>query len=137
MAAAPAPAAGGYAITATIHVCHDPIGVALSRDGTHAYVANAASGSVSVISTATNHVTGIVHVGGHPAGVTVSPDGTRAYVTNQGYPGSVSVIDTATNQVTATIEGLSHPYGVAVAPGGTHIYVTNPPLGTVSVITRQ
>ena len=58
--------------------------MAVSPDGTRAYVANKRLGSVSVINTATNHVTATIAVGGNPDEVAVSPDGTRAYVTNGG-----------------------------------------------------
>ena len=55
--------------------------MAVSPDGTRAYVTNGPSGSVSVINTATNHVTATIDVGRAPEEVAVSPDGTRAYVT--------------------------------------------------------
>lgn len=122
-------------VTAIIHMHWG--GVAVSPDGTRAYVTNVGTGTVSVLGTTTNQVIATIGVGQYPYGVAVSPDGTLAYVTDQQYPGSMSVISTATDQVTATIGGLSNPYGVAVAPGGTHIYVTNPPRDTVSVIPRQ
>jgi YVTN family beta-propeller protein len=100
LTAAPAWAAGGYTLTATVPVGQYPIGVAVSPDGKHAYMANeSVPGSVSVIDTATNHVTATIPVGADPYWVAVSPDGTRVYVTQPGdssFPGgSVSVIDTA------------------------------------------
>jgi hypothetical protein len=57
LAATPAWAAGGYHINATIGVGLRPVAVAVSPDGTRAYVANSGSGSVSVINTASNQVT--------------------------------------------------------------------------------
>jgi YVTN family beta-propeller protein len=48
---------------------------------TNAYVTNA-SGTVSVIDTATNSVVATILVGIFPSGVAITPDGTRAYVTN-------------------------------------------------------
>ena len=92
---------------------------------------------MSVIDTATNHVTATLSVAHRPVGVAVSPDGTRVYVAQVDDPssgGSVSVIDTATGRVTATIHRLSYPWGVAVSPGGTHTYATSPFTGSVSVI---
>ena len=56
--------------------------MAVSPDGTRAYVTNLGSGTVSVIDTDTNTVIATITVGSGPAGVAVSPDGTRAYVTN-------------------------------------------------------
>jgi YVTN family beta-propeller protein len=65
-------------------------------------VANAGSGTVSVISTATNTVTATIPVGAFPAGVAVN--GTAAYVTNSG-SGTVSVITAQTSQGTTTAAG--------------------------------
>ena len=93
LTAAPAWAAGGYALTATIPVGQDSIGVAVSPDGKHAYVANEnVPGSVSVIDTATGHVTATIHRLCNPWGVAVSPSGTHIYVTNTMARGTVSVI---------------------------------------------
>ena len=69
-------------VTATITVGAGPVGVAVSPDGTRAYVTNLGDDTVSVIDTATNTVTATIPVGDDPVGVAVSPDGTRAYVTN-------------------------------------------------------
>ena len=95
----------------TIGVGVDPFGVAVTPDGSRAYIANEnytspqSVGSVSVIDTTTNTVTATIDFGSGkaPNDVAVSPDGTRAYVTNAGYGNSVSVIDTATNTVIDTI----------------------------------
>ena len=47
---------------------------------------------MSVISTATNHVTTTIRGLCAPYGVAASPDGTHIYVTNNMSPGTVSVI---------------------------------------------
>jgi YVTN family beta-propeller protein len=97
----PAQAADNYAITATIPAGAYPAQVAFSPDGTHAYLTHwAAPGSpdqgvtntVSVISTATNHVTTTIRGLCVPYGVAASPDGTHIYVTSNMYRGTVSVI---------------------------------------------
>src|SRR2546426_3725021 len=94
-----------------------------------AYVANAASNSVSVIDTASNTVVATVGVGSRPFGVAITPDRARVYVTNRA-SASVSVIDTASNTVVATIGGgLS---GVAITPARTRAHVSG--LNSVSVI---
>ena len=118
------PAAATPVVTETIGVGDSPIGVAVSPDGTRAYVTNDGDGTVSVIDTSTNTVIDTIPVGSNPRGVAVSPDGTRAYVTNDG-DGTVSVIDTSTNTVIDTIPVGSNPRGVAVSPDGTRAYVTN------------
>jgi YVTN family beta-propeller protein len=114
-----------------------PFGVAVTPDGSHVYVTNQVSDTVSVIETATNTVTATVGVGKRPAGVAVTPNGAFVYVGNAGtfdVVASVSVIDTATNTVTATVPVGNLPVGVAVTPDGSRIYVANAGDNTVSVI---
>jgi YVTN family beta-propeller protein len=108
--------------------------VAITPDGTHAYVALAGfPGTVSVIATATNTVVATVPVGIGPLWVAITPDGTHTYVTTRG-DNTVSVIATATNTVVATVSVGNFPLGVAITPDGTHAYVTNAFSNTVSVI---
>ena len=122
--------AAQYDVTATITVGSKPRGVAVSPDGTTAYVANSFSNTVSVINTTTNTVTTTITVGTLPRGVAVSPDGTTLYVTNWD-DADVSVIDTATN-ATKQVGGVAVPdiavgngaSAVAVSPDGLLIYVT-------------
>jgi YVTN family beta-propeller protein len=67
--------------------------MAVSPDGSRAYVANYGSKTVSAIDTATNTVVSAIAVGGYPTEVQVSPDGNFVYVTNT-YDRTVSVIYT-------------------------------------------
>ena len=61
-----------------------PVGVAITPDGTRAYVTNAGSENVSVINTATHTVSALVRVGAIPLTVAFTPDGSSAYVANAG-----------------------------------------------------
>jgi YVTN family beta-propeller protein len=118
-------------VGATVPVGNTPAGIAITPDGTRAYVVNCncfsgiGAGTVSVIDTVSNTVVGTpIPVGGEPEGVAVTPDGKHAYVTNAAFSiGSVSVIDTAANTVGDTIPVGTAPFGVAVAPDGKHAYV--------------
>ena len=67
-------------VVATVSVGDQPTCVALTRDGTRAYVTNFQGPSVSVIDTATNSVVATVPVDPNPVGVAITPDGTYAYV---------------------------------------------------------
>ncbi|HZQ33849.1 MAG TPA: Ig-like domain-containing protein, partial [Mycobacterium sp.] len=66
-------------VTATIAVGDQPVGVAVSPNGTHVYVTNLAGNSVSVVNTATNTVTATIPVGSGPGGVAVRPNGALVY----------------------------------------------------------
>jgi len=96
-----------------------PDGVAISPDGTRAYIANL-GGGVSVIDTTVtpNVVLETVAVG--PANdVAITPDGTRAYVTHRN-ENTVSVLDTSVTPhvVLETVAVGSGPLGVAITPRG-------------------
>ncbi|MEU1403511.1 serine/threonine-protein kinase [Streptomyces sp. NPDC005728] len=118
-----------------IRVGDSPQGVAVSPDGRRVYVANFASGSVSVIDVATNRTVGDpIPVGDTPEGVDVSPDGRKVYVTNNS-SASVSVIDATRNRtVGSPIPVGDTPEGVDVSPDGRKVYVANGSSSSVSVI---
>lgn len=60
-----------------------PHGIAITPDGSRAYVTNFASNTVFVIATASNTVVGSpIPVGSFPYGFAITLDGTQAYVTN-------------------------------------------------------
>ncbi len=121
----------------------NPSGVAITPDGTRAYVLNIFSEDVSVIDTDpvsanfNTKVATIGDLGDDPFGVAFTPDGAFAYVTTQG-PATVWVIDTATNMVEDEIVlGDGVGTGVAFTPDGAFAYVGNAGSGlldTVSVI---
>jgi YVTN family beta-propeller protein len=123
-------------IGAPVTVGQNPLGLAVTPNGSTVYVANSASNTVSVIATASNTVIGAaIAVGNNPLGVAVTPDSSKVYVTNNA-DATVSVIATATNIVIgAPIAVGNSPQGVAVTPDGSTVYVTNLNDGTVSAIT--
>ena len=92
--------------------------MAITPDGTRAYVTSQSSGNVSVIDTTTNmELAPPILIGLGPSfGLAITPDGKHVYVTNIN-DNNVSVIDTTTNTVaTPPISmGLS-PSGVAITP---------------------
>ena len=96
------------AVTGPVNVGNGANGIAVTPDGTKAYVANRLDGTVSVINTATNTVAATINVASLPIGTAVTPDGTKVYVANNG-SNNVSVISTASNTVTATVPVGSGP----------------------------
>ncbi len=111
----------------------EPYAVAMSPDGSRAYVTDIENNRVSVIDVAGHSVIGSIAVGGSPWGITVASDG-RAYVVNSD-DATVSVIDTTTNTVLGDpIPVGESPTSVAVNSTGSRVYVTNTNDGTVSVI---
>jgi len=76
-------------VTATVAIGASPYGVAVSPDGSHAFVTDYSEHTVFVINTATNAFAGVINVGGTPYEVAFSPDGSHAYVTTSN---GVSVI---------------------------------------------
>jgi YVTN family beta-propeller protein len=113
----------------TVKVGALPTGVAATN--TTAYVTNAESDSVSVISLKTLTVTATVGVGSFPISVALNASGSMAYVTD--FKGrSLSIVNTATHAVVHTVRVGTDPDGV-VGIGGS-IYVANLLSGTISVI---
>ncbi len=93
-----------------------PNGVAISPDGSRAYVTNNPTNAfVSVIDTATDTVIATVAVGLNPQLLAITQDGTHVYVACFS-ANSVFVIDTSTNTVSATIAVEANPVGVAITP---------------------
>ena len=120
-------------VTDSIPTGSFPRNVAVSPDGSRAYVTNSGAGSNSVLVVDTATYTPVTTISGfsEPYGVAVSPDGSRAYVTNSGN-NTVAVINTADNTILAAIPVGSQPLGVAVSPDGSRVYVNT--VTTVSVI---
>jgi YVTN family beta-propeller protein len=121
-------------VVATMPVERFPWTVAVTPDGTRAYVTNWISNMVSIIDTVNNSVlTTIPLVNGRaPRGMAISPDGTRVYVAhllnvpNPMQIGMLSTIDTVTNQVISTVQlnvfpGV--PYSIVLHPDGTRAYL--------------
>ena len=125
---------------ATIAVGIGSLGIVISPDGSHAYVANAGSNSVSVIDAATNTVTTTGSVGPNAQSLAITPDGTHASVACFG-SNAVFVINTATNAVTATVCVGANPVQVAITPPPVNprsfAYVTNSSSSSVSVIEQS
>ncbi len=115
-----------------------PSGLAITPDGTYAYVNNyggpegVGSGNgktVNVVDLTNNTIVKTITVDQAPAALAVSPDGDYVYVINyvNGTPGSgtMNVIQTSDNTVTGTVYGFFGPFDIAITPDGNYAYVTN------------
>jgi YVTN family beta-propeller protein len=114
-------------VAGTIPVGTGPVRVAVSRDGTHAYVTNGGSDSISVIDTSCpldetscTPVIDTIPTGPGPSALAVTPDGTRLYVMTAA--GVVEVVDTAQNTVEARIT-VGSSGDIAISPDGARAYV--------------
>lgn len=118
-----------------------PVNIAITPDGTRAYVANYYGGSISVIDLATNTPIGSpLGAGWLPWDIAITPDGARAYVTTLEYAGwnerdALSVFDLATNELRygVSIGGGDYPGVVEISPDGARAYVASS-WGTVTVV---
>jgi YVTN family beta-propeller protein len=100
-------------------------GLAVSPDGARAYATNYASGTVSVIDTASKKAIRSVPVGSNPIAVAVSPDSSTAYVANS-YSSSVTVISAktfATLTIALPLANSGYPSSIAISPDGKRVYV--------------
>ncbi len=117
-----------------------PWQIAITPDGTTAYVANFGSDSVTPIDIATNTLGMAIAlpVGSDPAAIAITPDGKTAYATNgaggKGSDGSVTPINIATGVLERPIPAGGAPGAIAITPAGTAAYVANFNDDTVTVI---
>jgi YVTN family beta-propeller protein len=99
-----------------IGVGDEPRCVALGPKEREAYVANAASGTVSVVSLfgdTNNSVVAEIPVGAEPRGCATTPNGTRLFVTLF-TEGAVAVIDTQSRQVIGKVPVGGNPWGISL-----------------------
>jgi YVTN family beta-propeller protein len=133
---------GDWGDTSNGTACLFPYTVALSRDGSRAYVSNWGRKTVAVVDTTSRKLVGDVTVGTHPSALTTSPVREEVYVANTDSD-SVSVIDTRTNSVTGTIslQPYEHapvgtnPNALTVSRDGSSLYVANAGDNDVAVVS--
>ena len=115
----------------------EPEAIAITPDGTRAYVTDFAGGAVSVVSTATNTQVAVISfdpdpnnaVGWEPWGIAVTPDGRFVYVVNFNLAHGVTVIDAdPTSPTYDTVVGSiavpgSFARDLAITPDGMFAYV--------------
>jgi YVTN family beta-propeller protein len=102
---------------AEVAVGEEPRCVAVSPDDRFAFVTNAISASVSVVSLVQNRVVKTISVGTEPRGCALTADGSLLYVANH-TEGTVSIVDTSSRTVAGTVQVGGRPFAVAITDTG-------------------
>ena len=114
--------------------------IAISRDGSTAYVPDAAHNTVYTIRTSDFVVTGTVSdphsILQDPQYIAITPDGTKAYISNVSSSHySVGILDITSNSITGSITGsFNFPIGIAFTPNGNIAYIANNNGASVNVV---
>ncbi len=129
-------------VTNTMTAFSAPYAIALSPDGTKAYVSSLNGVGVQVVSTADDSVTSVITNGPFSlcTGIAFTPDGTTAYA-GQGTSNTVIIIDAINDTVgvpatvsdpLATLDGSG---GISIMPNGRTGYIANTQGNTVSIMS--
>ncbi|URM30054.1 YncE family protein [Pseudomonas frederiksbergensis] len=111
-----------------------PYVVAMSHDGTKAYVTSPPSRTICVIETSTNRPINYFNIGKQCAYIAVSPDDAFIYVTHSYSGGTVSFIESLTGRVVKTVTTAQAPSHIALNPSGTELYISHEGTTTISLI---
>jgi DNA-binding beta-propeller fold protein YncE len=93
--------------------------IAITPDSKTAYVANASTGTITPIRTATDTALTRIRLADGAGPIAITPDGRTAYVivvSGPGRTGTVIPIRTATNQVLSAITVSNLPSVIAITP---------------------
>ncbi len=125
-------------IKSAAHPFNGPLGVAITPNGTTAYVTNSLGNTVTPIDLESSPATvgNPIRVGLAPSAIAIAPNGRFAYVTNFD-SNTVTPIDLASSPVTAQrpIPVGAGPWSIAVSPDGRDIIVSNSEATSVSIIS--
>ncbi len=152
-----------YSRTISLATGSDPCGLAISADGTKAYVCLSIANKLAVVNLTSGTVSQQITVGIAPWDVVLSPDGSTAYVSDWGgrfskagdltetsagtavvidargvaASGVVSVVNLATGLETTQVATGLHPSDLVLSKDGSTLYVANANSDTVTVINPQ
>ncbi|WPV01114.1 gliding motility-associated C-terminal domain-containing protein [Mucilaginibacter sp. cycad4] len=108
--------------TGTINTGGQPIGTAISPDGTLVAITDYTANTVKFINTTTHKVVSTVNNVSTPIGICFTPDGKKVYVANEN-TFNVTIIDVATATAGPPFHVGVYPYGIAASPDGNTVYV--------------
>lgn len=125
-------------IKSASHPFNGPLGIAITPNGSFAYVTNSLGDTVSPVDLATSPATvdAPIRVGNGPAAIAIAPNGRIAYVTNFN-SNTVTPINLATSPATVErpIAVGAGPWSIAVSPDGNYVCVSDSEASTVSLIS--
>ncbi|WP_441246452.1 IPT/TIG domain-containing protein [Kitasatospora sp. McL0602] len=121
------------ATIAAVSLSELPFDLAVTPDGTRAYVSNANRTIVVAVDLATLTVTATSTTGTAPVGLGVSADSSHLYVANA-QDDNLLVVDTASNTVTDTLAVGSGPNALTLSPDRSRGYTTNVFSNDVTVV---
>ena len=107
--------------------------VALAPDASHAYVANIASGSVTVLDLEERTRVANLPTGGGCEGIAVTPDGRFAWSSNRA-AGTLSIIDTASHEVVGEVACPGFPIRLKFTPDGAQALVSCASSSELSIV---
>ncbi len=110
--------------------------VAVTPDGSRAFVANIGSGGITAFDLKEGKKLADVPTAAGSEGITVTPDGKQVWVTNRAAD-SVSVVDAATLKIVKTFEAPSFPIRAEVTPDGKRVLVSLAKSGDVAVFSTS
>ncbi|MBM3502146.1 MAG: hypothetical protein FJX74_26130, partial [Armatimonadetes bacterium] len=110
-----------------------PCAVAVSPDGTQAYVSGKTLDEVAVVDLGAGKVAATIAGVKGPTGLALSPDGATLYAA--GYQAnSVAIVDVKGKKVTGRINVGKRPSGLALTADGSRLYVCNRMSDDVSIV---
>ncbi|MGO8875227.1 MAG: Ig-like domain repeat protein [Acidimicrobiales bacterium] len=111
-------------VVSTVTGIGTPVYIAVTPNGSTAYVTDIDEGEVTPINLNTMTAGTPIHVGAGPTGIAITPDGTTAYVACQDAP-DVTPIDLSTNEAETPISmpPSSYPEFVAITPNGSQAFI--------------
>jgi YVTN family beta-propeller protein len=123
-------------VFATIPVGKSPRWVAITPDGSFAFVTNFDSWDLSIIDTSSNTEISRFGLSFKPFGIAITPDGSKAYITlpDDDKVASVLILGNGMANLAGYIDVGTQPGWVAITPDGSVAYVTNFKSDDVSVI---
>jgi YVTN family beta-propeller protein len=119
-------------------VAAQPEAIAVTPDGSAAYVANSGLDQLSVILVAQNKVANTpiqLPSGSSPSAIAITPDGRTAYVAAYAR-GEVLPVSIPSGQVGTPIRVGDGPTGLAITPDGRHLYVANSGAGSSGSVSH-